>query len=65
MAPIIFAKAISKGEEINVNNFGKMERDFTFIDDIVEGIFRCCLKPATADIAFDPLNPNASTSYAS
>ena len=34
MAPIIFAKAITKGEEININNFGKMQRDFTYIDDI-------------------------------
>ena len=64
MAPIIFAKAISRGEEINVNNYGQMERDFTFIDDIVEGIFRCCLKPAASDEAFDQFIPNPSTSYA-
>ncbi len=38
MAPILFASAISKGEEIKVFNFGKMKRDFTYIDDIVEGI---------------------------
>ena len=38
MAPIIFAKAISEGKYIEVNNFGKMKRDFTYIDDIVEGI---------------------------
>ncbi len=64
MAPIIFAKAIAKGEEINVNNFGKMKRDFTYIDDIVEGIYRCCLKPATPDMKFKTLEPNPSTSYA-
>ena len=64
MAPMIFAKAISKGEEINVNNFGKMKRDFTYIDDIIEGIYRCSFKPATADIKFDTLRPNPSTSYA-
>lgn len=38
MAPILFASAISKGEEIKVFNFGKMKRDFTYIDDIVDGI---------------------------
>ena len=36
MAPILFASAISKEEEIKVFNFGKMKRDFTYIDDIVE-----------------------------
>ena len=64
MAPILFAKAISRGEFINVNNYGNMKRDFTYIDDIIEGIFRCCLKPATSDENFDPLNPNPSSSYA-
>ena len=37
MAPMLFAKAITKGEEIKVFNNGDMARDFTFIDDIVEG----------------------------
>ena len=64
MAPIIFAKAISEGKYINVNNYGKMNRDFTYIDDIIEGVFRCCLKPATPEIKFDKKNPNPSTSYA-
>tara|TARA_B100000212_G_C27364085_1_gene529542 strand:- start:518 stop:1552 length:1035 start_codon:yes stop_codon:yes gene_type:complete len=64
MAPIIFAKAIINQEPINVFNFGKMKRDFTYIDDIVEGIYRCCYKPATADKNFDYLNPNQSTSFA-
>lgn len=40
MAPMLFADAISKGEPIKVFNNGEMERDFTYIDDIVEGIFR-------------------------
>ena len=48
MAPIIFAKSICEGKTIKVNNFGKMKRDFTYIEDIVEGVYRCCLKPATA-----------------
>lgn len=38
MAPILFTEAINKGEAIKVFNFGKMRRDFTYIDDIVAGI---------------------------
>ena len=44
MAPMIFAKSIFEKKPINIFNFGKMQRDFTFIDDIVEGVFRCCFK---------------------
>ncbi|RUO32893.1 NAD-dependent epimerase [Aliidiomarina sanyensis] len=40
MAPMIFTKAIVQGDKIHVNNHGKMERDFTYVDDIVEGIVR-------------------------
>ncbi|MEY8861405.1 NAD-dependent epimerase [Tenacibaculum singaporense] len=45
MAPILFADAISKNHPIKVFNNGDMERDFTFIDDIVEGIKRVVEKP--------------------
>ena len=38
-----------RGQSINVFNNGKLRRDFTFIDDIVEGILRCCYKPAVSD----------------
>jgi UDP-glucuronate 4-epimerase len=41
MAPMLFANAISKGEPIKVFNNGNMKRDFTYIDDIVEGGVRC------------------------
>lgn len=41
MAPMLFANAITKGEAIKVFNNGNMERDFTYIDDIVEGITSC------------------------
>jgi len=44
-----------------VFNGGQMRRDFTYIDDIVEGVVRCLDKPATADAAFDPLAPNPAT----
>jgi len=46
MALFIFAKAILAGEAINVHNEGRMERDFTYVDDIVEGIVRICGSPA-------------------
>ena len=49
MAPMIFVKNILENKPIKVFNYGNMRRDFTFIDDIVEGIFRCCYKPATID----------------
>ena len=41
-----------------------MRRDFTYIDDVVESIFRCCFKPATPDNGFDAFNPYASSSFA-
>ncbi len=41
MAPMLFANAISKGEPIKVFNNGDMQRDFTYVDDIVEGVVRC------------------------
>ena len=49
MAPMIFAKSILDQKPINVFNYGKMKRDFTYIDDIVEGVYRCCYKPAYID----------------
>ena len=64
MAPMLFARAILAGEPIKVFNHGKMQRDFTYIDDIVEGVLRCCGKPATANIHFDPLHPDPATSAA-
>ncbi len=64
MAPMIFAKSILNDKPINVFNNGKMERDFTYIDDIVEGVLRCCYKPATSNETFDALHPDPSTSSA-
>ena len=64
MAPMLFARAILAGEPIKVFNHGKMQRDFTYIDDIVEGVMRCCDKPATANPEFDPLEPDPSTAAA-
>jgi len=64
MAPMIFAKSILNKKPINVFNFGKMKRDFTYIDDIVEGVYRCCYKPAYIDKNFDYQNPDQTTSFA-
>jgi UDP-glucuronate 4-epimerase len=64
MAPMLFARAILAGEPIRVFNHGRMERDFTYIDDIVEGVIRCLDKPATADPGFDPLHPDPATAAA-
>ena len=64
MAPMIFAKSIIDKKPIKVFNYGKMKRDFTYIDDVVEIIFRCCKKPSTIDSNFDKSNPSPSTSFA-
>ncbi len=64
MAPMIFARSILNNEPIQVFNHGKMQRDFTYIDDVVEGIIRCCSKKASIDDHFNPLIPNPSTSSA-
>ena len=58
MAPMLFAKAILAGEPIKVFNHGRMARDFTYIDDIVEGVVRVMAKPATPAVAFDPAQPD-------
>jgi UDP-glucuronate 4-epimerase len=64
MAPILFAKAISEGRAIDVFNHGRMQRDFTYIDDVVEGVVRVLDKPATPDPAFDARQPHPATSRA-
>ena len=64
MSPSLFTGAIIRDEAINVFNEGKMQRDFTYIDDITEGVVRVIDKIATADPAFDTSNPEPSTSYA-
>jgi UDP-glucuronate 4-epimerase len=53
-----FAEKILRGEPIDVFNHGDMRRDFTYIDDIVEGVVRVLDKPATAAAGFAPLQPD-------
>ena len=57
MALFLFTKAILEGRPIDVFNHGKMQRDFTYIDDIVEGILCVLDRPAQPDPAFDALKP--------
>ncbi len=64
MALFLFAKAIFEGRPIDVFNHGKMVRDFTYVDDIVEGLVRVLDKPAIADSKFDPSNPDPASSNA-
>ena len=64
MAPMIFVKSIISGKPINVYNYGKMKRDFTYIDDVVEGIYRCIFKPANSDKSFNRFKPNPAKSFA-
>lgn len=53
MAYFKFVQAIATGKPIDVYNFGKMKRDFTYIDDVVEGVFRVMSKPPQTSL--DPI----------
>ncbi len=64
MALFLFTDAILKGEPIKVFNNGEMQRDFTYIDDIVEGIIRVTDKPATPNADWDSRLPDPGTSSA-
>jgi len=59
-----FAKAIMNGETIQLFNYGNHRRDFTYIDDIVEGIIRVLDKPATPNPNWSGDAPDSATSYA-
>lgn len=64
MAPILFADAILNDRAINVYNHGNMRRDFTYIDDIVEGVVRVLDKSAISNPEFNSFQPNPGSSYA-
>jgi UDP-glucuronate 4-epimerase len=64
MALFLFTKAILEGRAIDVFNSGKMVRDFTYVDDIVEGVLRVLDKPATPNPLFDANQPDAASSNA-
>jgi UDP-glucuronate 4-epimerase len=62
MALFMFTKAILEGKPINVFNHGNMERDFTYVGDIVEGIFQLLGTPPQKDANWDAKNPDPCTS---
>ena len=62
MALFLFAEALRKGEAINVFNHGKMIRDFTYVNDIVESITRLIIKPPHRSSEWDGENPRIDTS---
>ncbi len=64
MALFKFTKAIIEEKPIDVYNYGNMQRDFTYIDDIVEGIIRVINRPASPDKNWNALNPDPASSSA-
>ena len=55
---------MSAGEPINVFNFGRHKRDFTYIDDVVDGVYRVLQRPPTGAAGWDSGNPDPSVSSA-
>lgn len=64
MALFLFTRKILAGEPIDVFNHGKHTRDFTYVDDIVEGVIRTLDRVPGPDPSYDPLNPSPATSTA-
>ncbi len=63
MALFLFTKAILTGEPIKIFNHGKMQRDFTYIDDIVEGIIRVAANPPQPNLNWQGDHPDPGSSY--
>ncbi|GJM13848.1 MAG: NAD-dependent epimerase [Pseudohongiella sp.] len=64
MALFLFTKAILSGKPIDIFNNGNHRRDFTYVDDIIEGVIRTIDKVATTNDTFDSQNPDPATSHA-
>jgi UDP-glucuronate 4-epimerase len=64
MAPVLFTRAILAGEPIKVFNYGRHRRDFTYIDDIVEGVVRTLDRPARPNPEWNGEHPDPATSNA-
>ena len=64
MAPMLFARAILAGEPIKVFNHGQMRRDFTYIDDIVDGVVATLDRAPSSDASFDREHPTPDSSWA-
>ncbi len=63
MAPMIFTRSILKKEPLKIFNNGDMGRDFTYIDDAIEMVFRLLEKPALANKKFNSQEPDPATSW--
>ncbi len=63
MAYFLFTKAILAGKPIKIFNNGKMKRDFTYIDDIIEGVVRVVSAPPKANENWDKMNPDPASSW--
>jgi UDP-glucuronate 4-epimerase len=57
MAPLLFTKALVEGEPIEVFNEGRLRRDFTYVEDVVEAVLRVAARPASPDPGYDPAAP--------
>jgi len=64
MAYFLFTKAISEGRPIDVFNHGRMQRDFTYIDDIIEAVVRVIDRVPAPDPHWDAAKPDSASSYA-
>jgi UDP-glucuronate 4-epimerase len=64
MALFLFTKAILEGKPIDVFNHGKMRRDFTYVDDIAEGIVRLIPRPSAGNPMWRGENPDPASSFA-
>jgi UDP-glucuronate 4-epimerase len=64
MAYFTFTKSIVEDKPINVYNYGDMERDFTYIDDIVEGVYRITFIVPQGKPHFDTMHPDPASSTA-
>jgi UDP-glucuronate 4-epimerase len=64
MSPILFARSIANGEPLKVFNYGKHRRDFTYIDDIVEGVVRTLDRVAQPNPKWSGSDPNPASSKA-
>ena len=64
MALFLFTKAILEGRPIDVFNYGRMRRDFTYIDDIADGVVKVLDHAPTPTPAFDKETPDPATSWA-
>jgi len=64
MSPFLFTRAILEGKPLKVFNHGKHRRDFTYIDDIVEGVIHCLDRPAQSNDKWSGVQPDPSSSKA-